>query len=547
MPRHYPHIRLANLAYYGTPLGSFEQSLLRNSVDLVIPNLDYLDDIAAVAPEHPAVRLHERLEHLPRPAHRLAGVRRPQPADREAAFYHVNRADPVQRAERVGRPGRTASGACTAGTDAAGWANVTSDARNAATTVRLRPRPASRWRSATPRSSARSTSTCGRRPRAGGAAKLEYVTAVDAQGRPTAWGTLATDLATAPTGLRRRRAGHVRPAAGLGAGVGQRRRPAVLRPVPDDRRRAPPRSPSPCSAGTTRTHGAAGGTIPAFDSAADRDGDGYLNDAEYAAGRPGFDARFVYESRLIYPNYGPMRFATNVADPGVPGVGGGLPRPDRWPGLPLADGFFVDNSIGRLAVDPTGIKESLSGYAADYGSLLGAINRRLGAREVGDREHGRRRRRRPSRSSGTGCRTWRSSPAADQRQPRPVRRPGGRRWRTAGSSPAGRPTRSWTACRPARRRDRPADPAGHPGHVLPARRPGPVVPDDERRERAGQRVGPALDRRRPRTTSAGRPAAHKVFATGTDPTNARLDYKVYAAGVPERPGAATSRSRTPAG
>ena len=57
-----------------------------------------------------------------------------------------------------------------------------------------------------------------------------------------------------------------------------------------------------------------GSTIPAFDAQADTDHDGYLNNAEYAKRRSGYDARFVYESRLFYPNYGPMRFATNVSD-----------------------------------------------------------------------------------------------------------------------------------------------------------------------------------------------------------------------------------------
>src|SRR5262249_12327794 len=41
--RHYSHIRVAMLAYTGTPIGSVEQKLLRESVDLVIPNITYLD------------------------------------------------------------------------------------------------------------------------------------------------------------------------------------------------------------------------------------------------------------------------------------------------------------------------------------------------------------------------------------------------------------------------------------------------------------------------------------------------------------------------
>jgi hypothetical protein len=47
--------------------------------------------------------------------------------------------------------------------------------------------------------------------------------------------------------------------------------------------------------------------------------------------------------------------------------------------VPQARGFFVDNSLGRLAVDPSAVAEPLHGYSADYGSLLGAINKRLSA------------------------------------------------------------------------------------------------------------------------------------------------------------------------
>src|SRR5262245_27632608 len=51
--RHYPHIRVAMLAYTGTPVGTFEQKLLRESVDLVIPNLTYLNRFDALAPGTP--------------------------------------------------------------------------------------------------------------------------------------------------------------------------------------------------------------------------------------------------------------------------------------------------------------------------------------------------------------------------------------------------------------------------------------------------------------------------------------------------------------
>jgi hypothetical protein len=41
----------------------------------------------------------------------------------------------------------------------------------------------------------------------------------------------------------------------------------------------------------------------------------------------------------------------------------------------------VDNSNGKLAVDPAGLKESLDPYPQAYGSLLGAIDRAIGPRK----------------------------------------------------------------------------------------------------------------------------------------------------------------------
>src|SRR5439155_25823008 len=53
IPRHYSHIRIAELAYTGNPMGTFEQQLLQSSVDLVIPNTQYLSTIQQYAPNTP--------------------------------------------------------------------------------------------------------------------------------------------------------------------------------------------------------------------------------------------------------------------------------------------------------------------------------------------------------------------------------------------------------------------------------------------------------------------------------------------------------------
>src|SRR5205807_9915166 len=55
VPRHYPHIRIALLAYHGNPMGAFEDRLLRESVDLVVAEASYLQHIQQVAPKTPAL------------------------------------------------------------------------------------------------------------------------------------------------------------------------------------------------------------------------------------------------------------------------------------------------------------------------------------------------------------------------------------------------------------------------------------------------------------------------------------------------------------
>jgi hypothetical protein len=53
IPQHYDWIRIAELAYRGTPLDAIFRQLLLHSVDLVIPNPDYLNAIHAIAPNTP--------------------------------------------------------------------------------------------------------------------------------------------------------------------------------------------------------------------------------------------------------------------------------------------------------------------------------------------------------------------------------------------------------------------------------------------------------------------------------------------------------------
>ena len=123
-------------------------------------------------------------------------------------------------------------------------------------------------------------------------------------------------------------------------------------------------------------NGGSTGTIPAFDDQADKNHDGYLTDAEYASRRSGMNARFEHESRLFYPYYGQMRFVTN---PGGVAV-------QRWAAdyhqrmlaqYPLADGVFLDNSNGKLPFAGTPVKESTSSFTEDLAAAVGAVRRAL--------------------------------------------------------------------------------------------------------------------------------------------------------------------------
>ena len=121
--------------------------------------------------------------------------------------------------------------------------------------------------------------------------------------------------------------------------------------------------------------------IPAFDYAADKNGDGYLNDAEYATRAAGMDARFVYESRLFYPYYGQMRFVTN---PSRPTCGSGPPTTTCGcsSANPLADGIFMDNSTGKLPFPGIAGARADRDTSATIPALVAAVSRAIAPKWV---------------------------------------------------------------------------------------------------------------------------------------------------------------------
>lgn len=382
LPAHFDHIRIAALAYDGTPLDAFELQKLRDAVDLVIPNTRYLTAIDAAAPGTPQL-VYTNLSNLYQGLLTdwlnyadATGV------SRELAFYHVSRATPwansspssqpvnqfwgVYRTQSTGSPtdltaaargGRT-FGTAFGGVDSAVAVGYVEKFREI--NVDLSKRAQAGWRGV-----------------------VEYAAAVDANGNVTQWKTL-TILADGTAGFTASGRLTFDPPADWVAG----KVPGTADPLFYVRVRTTAGTAAQAPEARTilgRDYAGANGTdrgvIPAFDFAADKNGDGYLSDAEYAKRAPGLDARFVYESRLFYPNYGQMRFATNPSSSAV----------RRWAAdyhtrlaatLPVADGFFIDNSNGRLPIAGIPVTEATTTYTDDYAALVGAVWRAVAPRVV---------------------------------------------------------------------------------------------------------------------------------------------------------------------
>jgi hypothetical protein len=212
---------------------------------------------------------------------------------------------------------------------------------------------------------------------AGWSGVWEYATAVDSAGRPSAWKTLALN-ADGTAGLKQ--SGRITfdpPADWVTASVGGSDRLFYVRlRATAGTATQGPELKTVFGRDYVGANGTLAGTIPAFDHAADADHDGYLSDSEYANRKAGLDARFEYESRLFYPFYGQMRFVTNPSSSAV----------RHWAGdyhvrllgaTPLADGVFMDNATGKLPFPGVSVLEPTATFALDSGSLMAAVSRTI--------------------------------------------------------------------------------------------------------------------------------------------------------------------------
>ncbi len=380
IPRHYSHIRVAALAYSGNPMGTVEQNLLRNSVDIVVPNVRYLSQIDSISPDTPQL-IYSNISnlYLDLLTDWLTYADRNR-LDREAGFYHVARATaftgdspssrPVNQFWDVKRSSNTLAGLITDLTPQARGTN-TGGVSLGAVGNGVMFGYFEKFREFNFDVRTAGVNWTG---------VIEVPTAVDSTGRPTAWRTVSTVTNTTANFTQSGRITFDPPSDWATAAIpGSTTRYYYARI-----RTTSGTSPvfnTVLGRDYVQANGTISGVMPAFDKAADRNSDGYLNDTEYALRTAGFDARFIYESRLQYPYYGQSRYVTNPSGTGVADWAADYHR--RFlANNPLADGLFMDNSGGRVPVENTALVESMDTYANDYGALLGATNRAISPRWV---------------------------------------------------------------------------------------------------------------------------------------------------------------------
>ncbi len=377
--RHYSHIRIAELAYSGNPMGTTEITLLQNSIDLVVANSKYLSTIDQTSPNTPQLiysnvsNLYQELLTDWLTYADKNGV------SRETAFYHVSDATSFTGASASSQPvtwfWNVERGPSTGTT---GFTKLTSAARNSTTAdVTFRDAGQAIYLGYTDEFREINFNLASGK-QSGWSYVVEYASAVDSSGNPTEWKTLNL-VSDSTNGLSSSGRWTFDPPSdwktALISGSTAPLYYVRIRAVSGAASQGPVAS-SILGRDYVNAGGGTSGTIPAFDSAADANGDGYLNDAEYAKRAAGKDARFYYESRLFYPYYGQMRFATNPDSTAVQNWAADY-HVRLLASQPLADGIFMDNSSGKNPVAGYKLIESSTTYGADYSALLATVNRAI--------------------------------------------------------------------------------------------------------------------------------------------------------------------------
>jgi hypothetical protein len=377
IPQHLANIRILELDY-GSALGSTETQLLQTSVDAVVASGPLSSQIQAVAPGTPQLT-YTNLTNLYGPlltswmAYASANGLNP-----ESAFYHVAQATPFSGTSPSSQPvnwfwtvsltgtgtaqdltaradGSLAGGVSFGGVGQA--INIAYPEQFNLINLSLSTPAASGW-----------------------SAVVEYPSAVDTSGNPTAWSALTLNSDTT-NGLHQSGQIGFDPPSNWKIATVNGSAPMYYLRYRTLTSGTAPVATTILADDYVGANGGKSGVIPGFDTSADLDHDGYLNNAEYANRKPGMNARFLYQSRAFYGSYGQMRFATNPSDSGFRAWATQY-EVSLLNSQPYSSGLFVDNSGGNFDVSAAVLLESASSYSNDYGTLLRAIGHAIAPRWI---------------------------------------------------------------------------------------------------------------------------------------------------------------------
>jgi hypothetical protein len=378
LPQHYSWIRVAQLGYSSAQLDSFGQNLLSHSVDLVVtPGGAMTTQVSAIAPNTTQL-VYTNLTTLY--GSLLTGWLNYASNNgywEEDAFYHVAQATAYSGTSPSSQPVnwfwnvyRSGSSPRDLTVNSYGQSPGLYSAFGSAVGDAVYLGYPEQFREINLKMILGASG--------GWAAQLEYPTAVDANGNPTQWARLSRlgdDTNTAQTSGR---IWYDPPADWKKISVNG------SAPMYYVRFRTTSAGNAPVAASIlgrdyTGANGGNSGVIPAFDWSADTDGDGYLNDAEYANRKAGMDARFAYESRAVFGSYGEERFATNPSNPSFR-IWAVTYLTQLVQNQPSSVGLFVDNSEGDPPAMGGQVVEGTSSYTQDYASLLNDASRAIAPR-----------------------------------------------------------------------------------------------------------------------------------------------------------------------
>jgi hypothetical protein len=371
IPQHSDDIRLMELAYNGgsAQLPPSDIPLLQNLVDLVVADSSYASQINAVAPNTPQL-IYSNVSNV----YSSLLLDWDNYADsngysREDAFYHVAQATPYSGSGSSTQPVNWFWAVYSSGSK---WMDYTWAARAGASIqfggvgqAMYIGFPEQFWQINLALTSGAS---------GGWSSVLEYPTAVDSAGNPTAWAPLST-LGDTTNGLTQ--SGQITfnpPADWKTASINGSARMYYVR-IRTVTAGTAPVARTILGDDYTNSNGTNSGVIPAYDWALDPNHTGYLDPQQYAiAAAAGYTARFAYQSRLFI--YGPMRYATNPGDAAFRAWA--VDYEVRFLNSnPLAAGLFMDNSTGVAPATAGSVIEPLGSYSTDYATLLYEIGRAI--------------------------------------------------------------------------------------------------------------------------------------------------------------------------